>query len=244
MEKIFKLFIFLFSLTILIAGCGGGGGGGAAPITSAKIVYVSDFFPSADATAFKTFLEAAGHTVTIIVVGDILSTDFSTANLIIVKTSALSASDWNGAFAPHAAALYATHKPILSIYLGDYLFDSSAFDLFIDHGQSASGNASSVKVDNASDQFWSTPHTIAVTTGVNLAIYTFAQPDEEVYWSSPPATAHKFVTDPSDSGYSVLNYQLINSTRYFHWGTEGRPTDMTTDGQNLFLNVVYWMVNG
>jgi hypothetical protein len=259
-RKFFSVFLILLLTAVLfnLIGCGKSNPNGPSPSpttsptpsptttpttspTPTHVVFICVSAPDADATAFKTFLEAAEYTVDIIGLDGIVSADFSDTDLIIVGGFS---ADWINVYPTEATTLYNTNKPILCINRGDKLFDTADFGLFINNLHSGTGSTASVKVNNASDQFWSTPNNITVTTGGDLAVYSSAKSTETVCWVTPPASAHDLSRDTGLTTYSSLCYQIKNTVRYFHWGFAGAPADMTADGQILFKNVVYWMING
>ena len=216
-----------------------------------KIVIICGNLPDPIASSYSNFLTAEGYTSSIIGLSNVLSYNFTNTKLIII----------GGAFAWYTNSyLYLNNEanillnsriPIISLLgnggTGKSVYDTPVFNFFINMGQSATGfNMDGVFATNTTDAFWSSPSNLNVSVNQPMKLYSTAQSFSGILWVGAPSTAFSVTyTNWVDSYtyYSMLAYQTTNNVKYFYWGCYADPSLLTSQGTNLFLNVLCWLTN-
>ncbi len=203
---------------------------------SGKIAYVYRG-NTGDANSFFSLLTARGYSVTLIPLGAVLATDFSTFDLTIVADDTGSLDQWG--IVPMTAAqvnkIRIGGKPTIGLGEGGYAF-FGRMGLFIGwpggwHGPQGTW----AKAGTAPANIYTTPSIIPAPT----TVYTAPVNSVGIYLKPLPLPADVVPTSletPPDDHASLI----LQGCRML-WGGSGNPTAMTLDGQNLFINTVEYM---
>jgi hypothetical protein len=210
-------------------GCSGANG---------KIAYVFRGNTS-DALSFYGTLTSAGYSVTLVPLGDVLTTDFSLFDLTLIADDTGSLNTWgtppDATSASQVAKIILPNKPILGIGEGGYAFFGKR-SMFIGWPQGWHGPQQQV--------------TRAATAPP--AIFAGVGSDPVVTYSPPTNSVGIYIKPsvPSDVTPVAMEYpaddhaNLIQQGCSMLWGSGGRPQGMTSpDGTTLFLNTVGYMRN-
>ncbi len=197
---------------------------------------------AADASSFFNFLTGRGYSVTLVPTGSILTTDFSTFDLILVADDSGSLNTWQTD--PQAQHIRDGNKPIIGLGEGGYAFFGK-LSQFIGWPNGWHGPQKSV-VRAPGD----TTTVFTAPTAVPSPVDVYTQPVNEVgiYLNSAggvPANVVPVGLEPpsSPTGAQSNHASLILQSCYFLWGFSGNPTAMTGNGQNLFVNTVEYMLH-
>lgn len=194
----------------------------------------------ADANSFKTLLEGAGYTVQLVPLGDVLATDFSIFDLILIAHDSGDLDTWSwgsaAVTADRVARILAPNKPILGLGEGGYAFFGE-IPSFIGWPNGWHGPLDSVK----RPPLVSTTHFIGVA-GDPIKLYTTPVDEVGIFLGPRGATLPSDVTviglEPAAPDHAPLIRQGCREL----WGYAGNPTAMTADGQRVFLNAVAYNI--
>jgi hypothetical protein len=179
---------------------------------------------------YRDFLASKGYTVTLVPLGAVLGTDFSTFDLTVIADDTGYLNTWGipPDTAAQVAKILAGNKPILGIGEGGYAFFGQVPD-FIGwpHG-------------------WHGPQTLVRrATGAPAAIFASLPPDPIKVYENPSNEVGIYLSAiPSDVtpvGLEVPtedHASLIAQGCHFLWGFSDEPAKMTGDGQTLLANYV------
>jgi uncharacterized repeat protein (TIGR01451 family) len=185
-----------------------------------------------DAVSFYNLLVANGYTVTLIPLGDVLTTDFSLFDLILIADDTGFLDDWgsSGLTAAQVAQIKAGNKPIIGLGEGGYAF-FGRLSLFIGWPNGWHGPDDDTVDYGTTPIFNSLPSPLtAYAPPVNtVAIYLGGGP-------LPSDAAPVGLQIPEDDHSNII----LQGCRML-WGFSGNPLEMATDGETLFLNAVLYM---
>lgn len=197
---------------------------------------------AADAASFFNFLTSRGYGVTLVPTGSIMTTDFSTFDLILVADDSGSLNTWQTA--AQAQHIRDGNKPIIGLGEGGYAFFGQ-LSQFIGWPNGWHGPQKSV-VRAPGD----TTTVFTAPTAVPSPVDIYTQPVNEVgiYLNGAggvPADVVPVGLEPptSPTGAPSNHASLILQSCFFLWGFSGNPTLMTGNGQNLFVNTVEYMLH-
>jgi uncharacterized repeat protein (TIGR01451 family) len=192
-----------------------------------------------DATSFYNLLTAEGYTVTLVPLNAVLSTDFSTFDLIIVADDTGNLDDWGlaGLTANQVAKIRAPSpdKPIIGLGEGGYAFFGQ-WPLFIGWPNGWHGPDTDLKKAAAAPPSYFTG--IAVDP---VAAYVDPVNTVAIYLGGAPVPSTAF--DIGDETPDTQHANLIQQGCDLLWGFSGNPYGMSGDGKTLFLNAVAYMRN-
>ena len=201
---------------------------------SGKIAYVFHG-NTQSATSFYNLLVAHGYSVDLVPLGDVLTTDFSAYDLILIADDTGDLDQWGttGNTDAQVANIVAGFKPIVGLGEGGYAF-FGRIPLFIGWPNGWHGLQDQVKkYSTAPAAFYAGLASDPVnhyTTPVNsVGIYTGTNPlpaDFQVIGQEVPTSDH--------ASLSREDCRLL-------WGASGNPLAMSADGRILFLNAVSYM---
>ena len=192
---------------------------------------------TADASSYYNLLFSAGYMVTLVPLGDILTTDFSQFNLILIADDTGSLDQWGstGLTDSQVTKITAPNKPIIGLGEGGYAFFGHV-GLFIGWPQGWHGPDTDVAKSGG-------PLDPSFFIGVaSDPVQTYLMPGNTVSIYLPPNSPLPsdvfpigLETPPTD--HSPL---ILQGCRLL-WGSSGNPYGMTGDGQTVFLNGVSYM---
>jgi uncharacterized repeat protein (TIGR01451 family) len=201
---------------------------------SGKIAYV--FHGNTEsATSFYNLLVAHGYSVDLVPLADVLTSDFSTYDLILIADDTGDLDQWGtpGNTDAQVAKIVAGYKPIIGLGEGGYAF-FGRIPLFIGWPNGWHGPQDKVKKSSTAPAAFYTglasdPVTHYITPVNSVGIYTGTNPlpaDFRVIGQEVPTSDH--------ASLSREDCRLL-------WGASGNPLAMSTDGKTLFLNAVGYM---
>lgn len=192
------------------------------------------------ANDYKSFLQSQGYIVDLIPVANILSTDFAIYKALLIAPETGNASDyqnnpWGDPAEVQANTVAAYNKPIIGLGRGGSLF-FQAIGLFINWGQSWVGSANEIYVVNPSATFWNTPHSVAIPGDQIIKLYDNPSGFVAVYLPGPVAGVVTVGRQSNDADHYPL---IIEGSRFFLWGFDDGPSNMSNKGQRAFLNILW-----
>jgi hypothetical protein len=209
--------------------------GASACDQSGKIAYVYRD-NNADATSFYNLLASAGYSVTLVTLGEVTSTDFSSFDLTVIANDTGTLNEWGNLPAAtgdaQVAKIMAPNRPILGLGEGGYSF-FGRLSMFIGWPMGWHGPQDSL--------------TRAV--GYPPALFSGLGADPVQHYSTSTNSVGIYMnpssTLPADVTPAALEYpaddhaSLIQQDCKVLWGNSGSPAGMTSpDGTRLFLNTV------
>lgn len=189
--------------------------------------------------AFKALLDTSSLPTTDIALSGIgANTSFSAYDEVLIAPDTAPADPKTPWGTPAAlSALSRFGKPILGIGNGGYFYFGSK-QLYIGYGNGAHGSATGILQTAPGMPIYHTPYVIPNLQGTVL--FSNASPTVEFY---APQNDGSFFEFAQTSNTSPNYYVLMQMGRYFIWGFDGSPSTMTSDGQHLFINVVWYLLN-
>ena len=204
------------------------------PGEGGKIAYVFRG-NTTDAISYYNLLVSNGYTVTLIPLGDVLTTDFTAYDLILVADDTGSLNNWgsSGLTDAQVAQIKLANKPIIGLGEGGYSFFGKLL-LFI--GWPNGWHGPDDDTANAG-----TPPANTIFTGLSSPLTTYSTPVNEVsiYIQGQPLPSDVFpigieIPDTAHSNIIMQDCRML-------WGYSGNPLSMVPDGKTLFLNTVLYM---
>ena len=204
------------------------------PGEGGKIAYVFRG-TTADATSFYNLLVTNGYTVTLVPLGDVVATGFSTFDLILVADDTGSLNDWgsSGLTDSQVGQIKAGNKPIIGLGEGGYAFFGKLL-LFI--GWPNGWHGPDDDTANAG-----TPPANTIFGSLISPLTTYNSPVNEasiyIQGQTLPSDVFPIGIEIPDSAHSNI---IMQGCRML-WGYSGNPLSMVTDGKTLFLNSILYM---
>lgn len=202
-----------------------------------KIAYVYQG-RSEDAISFYTLLTGRGYTVTMVPLSEVLTTNFSDFQAVLIADDTGFLDNWGTAadMAAQVEQIRKANRPIVGIGEGGYAFFGQ-MGLYIGwpHGW------------HGTNTLW----TRAATAPATLYTNPYGVPDPtDTFLSSVGQVA--IYLDPTSLPSDVISVALepdkthaplIFQNCRFLWGGGGSPAAMSEPGKNLFINVIEYMKN-
>lgn len=201
---------------------------------SGKIAYVYRG-NTEDATSFYNLLVGAGYSVDLVPLADVLSTDFSVYDLILIADDSGSLSQWgtSGDTDAQVAKIVTGFKPIIGLGEGGYAF-FGRIPLFIGWPNGWHGLQKQVKKSpGAPSPYYNSLASDPVTH------YTTPVNSVGIYTGTKPLPADLIVIGQEVPTYDHAS--LAQEDCRLLWGASGNPLAMSADGKTLFLNAVSYM---
>ena len=179
--------------------------------------------------SFRNFLQNDGHSVDLINMTDILTTDLSDYDLILIDDH----TGFLGSWGSTAEVNYVNNsgKPIIGIGDGGYAFFGK-LNLDIGYDKGGLGLSDEVHITDPSHAIFNIRYTIQ--NGTN-DIYDGISGFWGFLASTLPSNVTSYALAFDGSSLTALVSQF---DRYFFWGYEDDPSEFTTTGEQLFLNVI------
>ena len=202
---------------------------------SAAYIYDSD---ATTAAAFKDLLGDNGVNTTLVQLNSVANTNFSSYDMILVGHDTGAGYDWSGS--PSAREkIQNSGKPVLGLGQGGAsLFEE--LNLYIRHGQCwTSTNETEMYAYDVEHPIWNVPYNIYVSGNNLVTIYSQGSSAKDVYMPS----AQEGVLPLGRQHDDTTHYPLIEEDgRYLLWGFYDGPASMTSTGEELFINTVWYVI--
>ncbi len=196
---------------------------------------------STDANSFKTLLIGNGADVNLIEIDDVASTSFSNYNLIIITSNTSYGSEWGTAQAVNN--IKNSGKLVLGLGAGGAGFFEE-YGLSINWGNSWYG-ASSTSSQNTSifctfttHQVFKNPTSISIPTNKIIQLYS-----ESGHVGEYAPSLNQSVLLIGREPTNTTHYSIVSENSHWLWGFTNSPNYMTQAGKNLFLNIVFYMLD-
>jgi uncharacterized repeat protein (TIGR01451 family) len=188
-----------------------------------------------DATSFYNLLVGAGYSVDLVPLADVLTTDFSAYDLILIADDTGNLDQWG---TPSLTAAQVTKitdgfKPIIGLGEGGYAF-FGRIPLFIGWPNGWHGPQDQVKKSASAPG----PYYTSLASDP-VQQYTTPVNSVGIYTGTKPLPADLIVVGQEVPTYDHAS--LAQQDCRLLWGASGNPLAMSTDGRTLFLNAVSYM---
>jgi uncharacterized repeat protein (TIGR01451 family) len=201
---------------------------------SGKIAYVYRG-NTEDATSFYNLLFSAGYSVDLVPLANVLTTDFSVYDLILIANDTGSLDQWGTPTLTDSQVTKITDgfKPIIGLGEGGYAF-FGRIPLFIGWPNGWHGPQNQVKK----------------APGAPAPYYNSLASDPVTHYSTPVNSVGIYLgTNPLPADLTVVGQEvptndhasLAQEDCRLLWGASGNPLAMSADGKTLFLNAVSYM---
>ncbi|MCG2768826.1 MAG: DNRLRE domain-containing protein, partial [Anaerolineae bacterium] len=205
------------------------------PVGEGNIAYIYDSDRVA-AINFQSFLESNGWSTTLFPLSQLPGTDLSSFYAIILGHDTGSGAAWGNAQAIEAIT-YA-ERPVIGIEQGGYSFFGQ-LGLNIGYPNGATGGVmDTIYAIDPAHTAWNSPFSVALDGTDRAVIYGTGQSIAFIHDTKVDATNDLIGDEGADR---VFNFLLGERSCYMLWSYAGDPTLMTTDGQNLFANIVAFL---
>ncbi len=208
----------------------------AATLTAQAIQKIAYIYSTNSSTAnsYKNLLESNGYQVDLIHQNSILSKDFSTYKGIIIGPETGENYTWGDGAGNQVNHLDSANIRILGLGEGGTAFFEK-LNLQLGYGHCAGGYTSSVYVVDPSSSYWTTPYSISVPGNRMVKIYNSDSRYQANYYPDPISGVVGIGRDSESGSY----YRIIRQdTKYMLWGFDDGPSNMTSTGQKVFINVL------
>jgi Mg-chelatase subunit ChlD/subtilisin family serine protease len=164
--------------------------------------------------------------------------DFSEYDLILIGPETAKGSVWS----PEpglVTALVDSGLPVVGLGNGGYaFFGELALDIGYPQGTRTTGRSVQVSDFGDSQPFYSEPNAIPIPGDQILDLYQTEQDAVAIPLSGHLAHGVRVASLVSTDSYPIV----ASGERYLLWGFHGSPSEMTTVGQQLFLNALRFRV--
>ncbi len=217
------LFIFLFLFLCLTH---------TARSSTVAYVYSVD---STNAFAYKLFLNSVGSQTTLVEMGDIVNTDFSQFDVIIIGSNSGDLNTWGD---PASVDIIVnSNKPILGLGEGGYAFYGK-LSLNIGFPNGGHGTGDNLFVAQPDHQIFNSPNPITLPQDSVIQLYNQSSSHANIYFPAPVPEVILLGRVPTlPFHYLIVQEQTI----YFLWGFNDSPENMTQTGKDLFDNILNYM---
>ena len=201
---------------------------------SSDVAYIYSI-DSTNAFAFKTFLNSIGSQTTLVEMGDIVNTDFSQFDVILIGSNSGYTITWGNPAS--VSAIVNSNKPILGLGEGGYAFYGK-LSLNIGSPNGGHGSQDNIYVVQENHTIFNSPNPINVPQDSVIQLYNSLSPCVQIYFASPiPEVILLGRVELGPFHYLIVQEQ----TQYFLWGFDDSPSNMTQAGKDLFANIVDFM---
>ena len=204
---------------------------------SAAYIYDTD---ADTAHSFKDLLDSNGMATTLVQLGDVANTNFYPYDAILVGNDTGTGGDWLGSAAARDK-VQGSGRPILGFGEGGAsLFEE--LDLYISWNHCwTSLSETQVYAYDSRHPIWNVPYDIYVPRDSLVTIYSANQMALDVYLPRPMEGVLPLGREYDDA----THYPLIEEdSRYLLWGFYAGPDSMNQAGQDLLINVLWYMIRG
>ncbi len=182
---------------------------------------------------WKHLLENHSYAVHLLPVDGLINVQYSNYDLIIVGDDAY---PWN---ASDAYILKMSRRPVIGIGWGGYrCFNTMQLDIGI-HTSTYSTYSQVVKVPKNLTVYKEPVH-ISVATG-ELQLYTQPLSVWRKVIYTPSINPRKYLSIANYYSYDIYS-EIIQEDRFVYWSFRQAPVYLTEDGENLFFNIVYYLL--
>jgi serine/threonine protein kinase len=208
----------------------------AATLTAQAIQPIAYIYSTDSGTAnsYKSLLESNGYKVELIPQSSVLSKDFSSYRAIFIGPETGDNYTWGDGGGNQANHLDSANVRILGLGEGGASFFHK-LNLQLGYGHCAGGSATSVYVVDPSSSYWTTPNNISIPGDRMVKIYNSNSYYQENYYPDPISG----VVGIGRNSSSGQHYRIIRQdTKYMLWGFNDGPSNMTSTGKKVFINVL------
>ena len=212
--------------------------GYAKTASAANLAYIYNT-DTTTAQDFATFLTTQGHTATLISMSNVGGTNLSGYDLIIIGSDTGSLGSWGDEASVNQ--VNNSGEAIIGLGEGGYAFFGK-INLAIGWPWGWHGGADSIYVMDPSHQIFNSPTIIPIPSPPSPPdLLLYSEPTGEVGIYIPSAAPD--LTLLGREVGDLNHYPLVQQgNRYILWGFAGSPVDMTTVGQDLFNNIIVYMI--
>jgi len=187
---------------------------------------------------YRYFLEESNYPTEIIKISDIVNTNFSDYELIIIDSD--SGFEYNWGTQQIVDVLIGSNKPIIGLGKGGArFFQYVGISINLGNSDTYKDDLSIHVVDPTHPVFIG-PEAVEIPTNVNI-IQLCSNLQKEITGVRESSITPSAIR----LGYSqnkVTHYPLIQEDRYLLWGYNNTPLSMTNNGKKLFFNIVYYLI--
>ena len=205
-----------------------------APARSAAYIYEQDLDT---AEGFQALLAAHGLGVDLVQVSDVAEYNFASVDLILAGPDSGYLSQWGSSAAVNR--VLTSGKPVLGLGEGGYaLFGQLQLDIGHPHGAHGSAGEYQLLVLDPAHPVYNEPYDMYLPTNNILNVYT----QSAAVWINMPTPTEGVLLlgQKTDNPQNYLVAQ--QAQRYLFWGYQAGPNLMTQQGQDLFVNAVYYLI--
>ena len=186
--------------------------------------------------SFGTMLWFAGFDVTTVAIADVETHDFATNDLIVIGRDTGTGYSWGTPLA--VANVVASNLPVIGLATGGTAFFHQ-LGLYISYGQCMVSSSSGVVVEDPGHALWNNPDPIPIEPDGSVAIYTNPSDGQLLYMGTAPAEVTCYGRVIGHLGYCGITSEEWTGPFAALWSLQDLPDDMTTEGRNLFSNLVW-----
>jgi len=200
-------------------------------LSNNKILYIykSDI---ASANDFKNFLQNNSYEVSLVNISNLTKINLNVFNLVIIGGDTSITNNWGTA--NQSSYLNASGKPIIGIYTGGASFFEN-ISLLIGKGNTWTTTGDSMNITNGNHQIFNKPRLIPKNNPLKL--YKHGCSYRAVYLPNSSSGILLVGRQATNNDHYPI---VIQNSTYALWGFSGNASQMTQNGTNLFLNLVYF----
>lgn len=194
-------------------------------------VYSTD---TTSANDFKSFLDAGGCVTTLIDMSSVSGTSFLSYDVIIIGSDTGNLGTWGDSASVNV--INDSGRPILALGEGGYAF-LGKLSLSTGYPNGWHGTLTQIYVVDPHHPVFHHPVPIPIPPDNILTVYSSTN-SVGIYLPVIPPDIFPIGREVADTNHYTI---LQEKGKYFFWGFTGTSTDMTAEGQDLFMNIMRFL---
>jgi hypothetical protein len=192
------------------------------------------------ANEFRSFLQANEYRVDLISIEDVLETDFSVYQVILIGPDTGNPGDpednpWGDPGEVQAGTIASFNRPIVGLGSGGALY-FQALGLYIGWANTEAAVEDDALVTDPNQTYWREPNNVGIPGNGIVQLYNGAGSLRVVNLPGPIAGIVTVGHIPDNNEKFNL---ILENDRFFLWGFEDGPEDMSNRGRRTFLNILW-----
>jgi len=190
--------------------------------------------------AFGTFLWGAGFNVTTVAMSAVETHDFSAHDLIVIGRDTGSGYIWG---TPAAVSnVVAADLPVVGQFAGGASFFHQ-LGLYMSWGHCMGGTSSALTVADPGLTLWYQPDPVFIAPDGSVTTYSSGSDGRILNMGGAPPEVTCYGRTTTYTGHCAVSSEQWAGPFVALWSLYDLPDDMTTDGRNLFSNLIWFALD-
>jgi hypothetical protein len=203
-----------------------------------RLLFVYNTDPT-EANSYETLFEAHDWLVTTVAMASTVGYSFSPFDLIVIGSDTGAFENWGTS--AEVTAINGSGKKVIGFGEGGYAFFGQ-LSLTVGFPNGWHGSLTDMIAVTPSSSLYTTPNTVTLGSGNVISVYTSAG-DVGIFLPTIPSDIVVIGSEVGDAEHNQHYDVLKQGTRYLLWGYSAPAGNLTANGANLLLNILYFMTH-